>query len=179
MLLKPVVLSCLSLHWLVSSIILAAMLVRGPLASWETGTVKQPKVTSGTLQALYGTSVGREQQDTPFLDRYILLNKEKCDDAPMHIAVHLVTSLADAPPPYVHAHAHPSCDEIGLVIGQPDALEYEIILDENVHTVGSPGSIFIPAGTVHRATALRGSGVYVCIVMDPQGANPANTVKPD
>ena len=123
------------------------------------------------------TVLGRPQQIGSFLNRYVLLNKENCDDAPVHVAMHLITSLTDAPPPYVHAHAHPSCDEIGLVIGQPGALEYEIILDGNVHTVRSPGSIFIPAGTVHRARALRGNGAYVCVLMDPEGPTPANSVK--
>jgi quercetin dioxygenase-like cupin family protein len=106
------------------------------------------------------------------------LNRESCAGAPVHIATHVVTGLAEAPQPYVDAHAHPACHEIGLVIGAPGALEYEIILDGKAHKVRSPGSVFIPAGTVHRARALRGSGAYVCILMDPQGPTDGNSIKP-
>jgi len=141
--------------------------------------VKKPQVLSGTPQTLQETPLGLPQQISSFLSRYTLLNGETCSDAPAHIAVHLIKGLADAPDPYVCAHAHPTCDEIGLVIGQPDGLEYEILLNGNAHVVRSPGSVFIPAGTVHRARALRGSGAYVCMLMDPQGPTPANSVSAD
>ena len=139
--------------------------------------MSQAKVMSGKLHPLNETALGRPQQVDSFLRRYVLVNKENCAEAPVHVAVHVITGLTEAPPPYVEAHAHPSCHEIGLVIGPPGALEYEIILDGTAHIVRSPGSIFIPAGTVHRARALRGNGAYVCMLMDPQGPTSGNCVK--
>jgi hypothetical protein len=139
--------------------------------------VKHPKVIPGTPQPLDDTPLGLSEPTDSFLSRFMLLGKGICDEAPAHIAVHLIQDLTDAPAPYVHAHCHPSFDEIGLVIGQPGALEYEMVLDGEVHRVCAPACICIPAGTLHRARAVRGSGAYVCMLMDPRGPNASNTVK--
>lgn len=132
-------------------------------------------VQEGRLQALNETSLGKAESAPEFLKRFVLLNKEINPDAPCHIATHLIKDLKDEPEPYVHAHSHSSCDEIGLVIGQPGALEYEMVLGDKVHRLQSPASIFIPAGTVHRARAIRGNGAYVCILMDAKGPSSANS----
>jgi hypothetical protein len=139
--------------------------------------MKKPQTIPGKPQALSETVLGRPVSIEAFLKRYLLLNAEGCEGAPVHIAAHLIKDLKEPPAPYVDAHRHPDCDEIGLVIGQPGALEYEIILDGKVHHLLSPASIFIPAGTVHRARALRGNGAYVCILMDPGGPRPSNSSK--
>ncbi len=70
----------------------------------------KPQVLSGTPQALRETPLGLPQQISSFLNRYALVNKEACSDAPAHIAVHLIEGLDGAPDPYVCAHAHPTCD---------------------------------------------------------------------
>jgi 2-isopropylmalate synthase len=132
-------------------------------------------VHKGKPQALKETFLGKAETAPDFLKRFVLLNKKINPNAPCHIAAHLVKNLKNKPEPYVHPHAHPSCHEIGLVIGQPGALEYEIMLDNKVHQLCSPASVFIPAGTVHRARALRGSGAYVCILMDSKGPSSANS----
>jgi len=132
-------------------------------------------VQEGRPQALSETFLGKTESGPGFLKRFVLLNKELNPDSPCHIAAHLIGDLKDEPEPYVHAHAHPSCDEIGLVIGQPGELEYEIVLGDKVHRLRSPASVFIPAGTVHRAQAVGGNGAYVCILMDAKGPSSANS----
>ena len=141
--------------------------------------MKQPSVIQGTPQALHETPLGTRKSIDSFLSRFTIMQKELCEDAPVHIAVHLIKDLTEEPEPYVDPHCHPTCDEIGMVIGQPGALEYEIILDGKTHRILSPASIFIPAGTVHRARALRGNGAYACMLMDPNGPSPANIAKGD
>ena len=141
--------------------------------------MKQPKAIPGTPQALVETPLGLPKQISSFLSRYTLMNSRNCSGAPAHIAVHLIKGLSQSPEPYVHAHVHPNCDEIGLVIGQPGELEYEMILNDKVHTLRSPGCFFIPAGTLHRARALRGNGAYVCMLMDAQGPTEDNSVEAD
>ena len=141
--------------------------------------MKQPSVIQGRPQALHETPLGIKKSIDSFLTRFTLMQKELCEDAPVHIAVHLIKDLDDEPEPYVDPHSHPTCDEIGMVIGQPGALEYELILDGQTHRILSPASIFIPAGTVHRARALRGNGAYACMLMDPNGPRPANITKGD
>ena len=131
--------------------------------------MKQPTVRQATPQALLETPLGKAGTAPEFLQRFLLLNSEVCPGAPLHIATHLIKDLDAEPEPYVNPHQHPTCDEIGLVIGQPGALEYEIRLNDEIHHVTSPGAIFIPAGTIHRARALRGNGAYVCILLDSQG----------
>lgn len=139
--------------------------------------MKQPSVIQGAPQALHETPLGIRDSIDSFLSRFTLMQRALCEDAPVHIAAHLIKDLTGEPEPYVDPHSHPDCDEIGLVIGQPGALEYEIILDGETHRVRSPASIYIPAGTVHRARAVRGNGAYVCMLMDPQGPRPANITK--
>jgi hypothetical protein len=134
-----------------------------------------PSVHQGNPQKLDETFLGKKGAAPEFLKRFVLLNKGINPGAPCHIATHLIRDLKDEPEPYVHAHAHPASDEIGLVIGEPGALEYEVVLGDQVHRLSSPASIFIPAGTVHRARALRGNGAYVCILMDAKGPSPANS----
>lgn len=140
--------------------------------------MKKPQVTPGQCQPLNETLLGKPMAIEAFLNRYVLLNSEVCEGAPAHIAVHMIRGLEQAPTPYVDAHSHPDCDEIGLVIAPPGELEYEMILGEKVHRITSPASIFIPAGTVHRARALRGTGAYTCILMDSRGPAASNVAKP-
>ena len=139
--------------------------------------MKQPRVIHGTPQALNETLLGRPADVSGFLNRFVLLNGEVCEAPPAYIAVHLIQGLPSPPEPYVNAHCHPTCDEIGLVLGQPGALEYEMVLNGEVHQVHSPAAIFIPAGTVHRATAMHGNGAYVCMLMDPKGPDPSTTAR--
>ena len=141
--------------------------------------MKQPKVIQGTPQALNETALGLPKEIGSFLKRYALLNSSNCEGAPAHIAVHLIKGLDKSPAPYVHEHHHPESDEIGLVIGQPGELEYELLLNGKVNKIISPGCVFIPAGTKHRARAIRGQGAYVCVLLDPQGPTPENSVPAD
>lgn len=137
--------------------------------------MKKPAVIPGTPQPLLETPLGRAGTAPEFLQRFLLLNGAICEGVPLHIATHLIQGLEAEPEPYVNPHQHPACDEIGLVIGPPGALEYEIRLGDDTHRITSPGSIFIPAGTVHRARALRGTGAYVCILLDARGPTPDNS----
>jgi hypothetical protein len=141
--------------------------------------MKTPKVTPGQCQPLNKTLLGKPMSIEAFLNRYVMINQASCEGAPAHIAVHLIRGLEQSPPPYVDAHSHPDCDEIGLVIAPPGELEYEMILGDKVHKITSPASIFIPAGTTHRARALRGNGAYTCILFDSRGPAAGNIAKPD
>ena len=129
----------------------------------------KPIVLAGVAQGLDETAICGDGTPGAFLNRFLLMNKSTFEGSPLHIAVHLIEDLTDPPGPYVATHSHATCDEIGLVIGSPGALEYEVVLGSEVCRVSSPASIFIPAGTAHRATALRGTGAFVCIQMDPRG----------
>jgi quercetin dioxygenase-like cupin family protein len=130
-----------------------------------------PQINPGVPQRLDATELGVADV-SGFLSRFVVLGDQITAGAPAHVAVHMISGLDRCPDPYVHAHAHPNHDEIGIVVGQPGDLDYEIVLGDQTHVVSSPASIYIPAGTRHRARALRGNGAYICILMDPRGPRP-------
>lgn len=135
----------------------------------------EPKIISGTPQALDYTIVGTQLiNGKDFLQRFLLMNKGLLENAPLHIAVHIIKDLDTPPDPYAKVHCHPDFDEIGLIIAPKDVLEYEIILDGKENRVKSPAAVYIPAGTRHRARAVSGSGAYVCILLDPEGPHAEN-----
>lgn len=139
------------------------------------GEIKDPQIISGLPQSLYDTTIGTQgKTEKNFLERYLLLGTDLLERAPLHIAIHLIKDLDEPPPPYAQIHCHPDCDEIGLVAATKDELEYEIILNGKEHRVKSPATVYIPAGTYHRARAVYGKGVYVCILLDPRGPAASN-----
>ena len=130
----------------------------------------EPRILSGFPQDLGYTNIGLQSNTSKeILERFLLMNSVLMDNAPLHIAVHLIKNIDTPPDPYAQIHCHPECDEIGLIIAPKDELEYEIILDGKETRVKSPAAVYIPAGTYHRARALSGTGAYVCIILDPRG----------
>jgi hypothetical protein len=140
----------------------------------------EPKVMEGFPEDLDETILGtRLNSDKQFFQRFMLINKKVLENAPFHIATHLIKDLDSPPEPYAKIHCHPSHDEIGLIIAPKDMLQYEVILNGKVHHVTSPAAVYIPAGTTHRARALKGNGAYVCILLDPQGPSTVNVDIPE
>lgn len=134
----------------------------------------QPQIIAGVPQPLDETVLGARPMAEKFFERFLLINRGLLENAPFHVACHIISNLEAAPEPYAKIHCHPDHDEIGLVIGSHGALEYEMILDGKEHRVQSPAAFSIPAGTFHRARAVRGTGSYVCILLDAQGPRAAN-----
>lgn len=134
-----------------------------------------PRILSGFPQALNETVLGTQASGgNDFFQRFVLMNSKLMENAPFHIALHIIKDLESPPEPYAKIHCHPSHDEIGLIIAPKEGLEYEIILNGEVKRVKSPASVYIPAGTSHRAKAISGNGAYVCILLDPQGPSAEN-----
>lgn len=98
------------------------------------------------------------------LKRFSMLSDKIIPDASTHVAVHIVDADKNKMPEYTKIHKH-DADEINLILSENDKLTYEIQLEDKVHTVTSPSSVFIPKGTSHKAKALSGKGTFVCIIM--------------
>ncbi len=81
----------------------------------------------------------------------------------MHIAVHLVDASRKKIPEYSKLHKHNS-DEINLILSEKGKLTYEIQLEDEIYKVSAPCTIFIPKGTRHKARALSGKGIFLCII---------------
>jgi len=83
---------------------------------------------------------------------------------PIHLAVHQIEVSGTAPRQYVEPHSH-GYPELNILIGGPGALVYRFELDGQVREVKSPATIWIPAGVKHAASAVSGSGHYVCMIL--------------
>jgi mannose-6-phosphate isomerase-like protein (cupin superfamily) len=80
----------------------------------------------------------------------------------MHIAIHeikdeLPFQLRD----YSKKHSH-NCKEYNIILGEN--LTFQITLDSEIFEVSAPATIYIPAGIVHSANALKGKGYFIAIV---------------
>jgi hypothetical protein len=81
-----------------------------------------------------------------------------------NIAVHIVKKLPKKVPEYVKYHSH-NCDEINLILSEKGKLTYEIFLGNEKYIVSSPAIIYLPKKLKHKMRAIKGSGIYVCIIM--------------
>jgi mannose-6-phosphate isomerase-like protein (cupin superfamily) len=81
-----------------------------------------------------------------------------------HIAVHIIKKLPKKVPDYVAYHTH-NCDEINLILSENSKLTYEIWLKDEKYTVSSPSIVYIPKGVPHKMKVIKGTGIYVCIIM--------------
>jgi mannose-6-phosphate isomerase-like protein (cupin superfamily) len=84
-----------------------------------------------------------------------------------HIAVHVISDnyVYQEEDHYTESHKH-DFDEINILISTNSCLEYNMSCDGRSEVVASPSLIHIPAGTEHRAEAIRGTGVFICIYLD-------------
>lgn len=80
-----------------------------------------------------------------------------------HIAVHIISRLPKKVPEYVQYHAHNS-DEINLILSENKKLTYEVFMDNEKYIVSSPSIVYIPKEVPHKMRAIKGKGIYVCII---------------
>ena len=92
--------------------------------------------------------------------------------SPSHVIVHTIAADArDEERHYCDAHAHPFA-ELNVLVGEPGALVYDIVVGSETITATSPTTVWIPAGVEHSANLRRGSGTFVVVYLDePQGPN--------
>lgn len=92
-----------------------------------------------------------------------MLSRSLIPDSKMHVAVHFVDASKKKIPEYGKLHKH-NVDEINLIISENGKLIYEVQLGDETHKISSPATIFIPKWTKHKARAISGSGIFVCII---------------
>jgi|TARA_B110000263_G_C15254131_1_gene485602 mannose-6-phosphate isomerase-like protein (cupin superfamily) len=97
------------------------------------------------------------------IKRISMLNKKIIPESDMHVAVHFVDSKKDMPN-YSELHKH-NKDEINLILSDTGNLKYEVQLEDEVYTVSSQSTVFIPKHVRHRARAISGKGIFVCIIL--------------
>ncbi|MFB5622073.1 MAG: 2-isopropylmalate synthase, partial [Candidatus Nitrosomaritimum yanchengensis] len=91
------------------------------------------------------------------------LGKSIIPESNTHVAVHFVDASKKLPQ-YSQLHKH-NRDEINLVLSEDSKITYEVQIEDEIYKVTSPSTIFIPKGLRHRAEALSGKGIFVCIIL--------------
>ena len=99
------------------------------------------------------------QDDTTFPDIKSILPGSN-----YHIAAHIINKLPKKVPEYVQYHTH-NCDEINIIMSESSKLTYEIWIEDEKYIVSSPSIVYLPKGVPHKMRAIKGKGIYVCIVM--------------
>ena len=92
--------------------------------------------------------------------------------SPCHVIVHEVVGDAEEEArDYCSGHAHPFA-ELNVLLGEPGALVYDIVLGDETITATSPTTVWIPAGMQHSANLRRGTGTFVVVYLrEPQSAD--------
>ena len=84
---------------------------------------------------------------------------------PLHVAIHQVTQVQDLPNDLVQPHQH-AVPELNILMSPTNNLEYNIQLGDEQYLVQAPCTIWVPAGVMHAANVVRGSGYFVCVILD-------------
>lgn len=98
------------------------------------------------------------------IKRISMLSQKIIPESKIHTAVHFVNASDKKISKYSSLHKH-DVDEVNLILSQDDKLVYEIQLDDEIYKVSSPVTIFIPKGVSHRADAISGKGIFVCLIL--------------
>jgi cupin superfamily acireductone dioxygenase involved in methionine salvage len=98
------------------------------------------------------------------IKRISMLSKKTISESKIHAAVHFVDAVDKKISKYSTLHKH-DADEINLILSDSGKLFYEIQLDDEIYKVNSPVTVFIPKGVKHRADAISGKGIFVCLIM--------------
>jgi hypothetical protein len=88
------------------------------------------------------------------------------DGAPIHIAAHWIEGAqTDAGRDYSCAHTHDEFVEVNVLLGEPGALVYNVVLAEGDEPkrVESPCAIVVPPNVAHSANVLEGRGWFVVL----------------
>jgi quercetin dioxygenase-like cupin family protein len=117
-------------------------------------------ISSGLVQAL---------QHVPFhgsgvapLCRRVLAGPGVHPQIKKHIVTHEIRDVSADRRSYCEPHVH-DCPEINILLTLA-RLVYEIRLGDEVYLVEAPATIFIPAGLVHSANVVEGSGFFIALV---------------
>ncbi|MEA3353800.1 MAG: 2-isopropylmalate synthase [Campylobacterota bacterium] len=104
----------------------------------------------------------------PFHDNIEQLSRLIVKDIPFHVSVHKIKDIKDFPKQYVESHKHDN-DELNLILADDGKeLVYNIEIDGEVNEVKSPSFIWIPKGKSHSANVVRGSGTFICIILQEE-----------
>lgn len=99
--------------------------------------------------------------------RYSFLEKEDIKGKSFHVASHIIGDSFVYQNEWIYSKAHQhDFNEINMLISEKSTLKYKFELDGKVEEISSPSLIFIPAGIIHRAEPVSGTGTFLCIYLN-------------
>ncbi|HEX4168268.1 MAG TPA: hypothetical protein VHZ55_22615 [Bryobacteraceae bacterium] len=126
-------------------------------------TSPQNLISRGRLEPLH--FVPFHANGTAPVSRRVLAGAGVHESLGKHIVSHEIRNVPAERRSYCEPHVH-ECDEINFLLSDSH-LSYEIRLGDEVFVVNAPATIHIPAGVVHSANVIEGSGFYIAIVDTP------------
>jgi hypothetical protein len=117
-------------------------------------------ISQGRLEAL--SFVPFHANGEAPLSRRVLAGAGVHEAIGKHIVCHEIRDVPGERRSYSEPHVH-DCDEINILLSDSH-LSYEIQLGDEVFVVTAPATIHIPAGVVHSANVIEGSGFFIAIV---------------
>ena len=119
-------------------------------------------ISRGDVRALAGVPFhGNGPREAPLLRR-VLAGDGIHPQAEKRIVTHELREVSAQRRAYCEPHVH-DCPEINVLLSL-ERLVYEITLGTEVYVVEAPASIYIPAGLVHSANVVEGSGFFLAII---------------
>ena len=118
----------------------------------------------------------RESEDIPHHDSsiikqtgmsYVLLDNLLYPDANIRVTTRYIQNVPDRAPAYVELHTH-DVNQIFIFLNDPenqDPLKVEVIMEDEVHNIEAPVTVFIPKDIPHTQRVLSGTGRLVTILM--------------
>ena len=120
----------------------------------------QDLISRGRLEALH--FVPFHANGAAPVSRRVLVGAGVHECVGKHIVSHEIRDVPAERRSYCEPHVH-DCDEINILMSDSH-LSYEIRLGDEVFVVNAPATIRIPAGVVHSANVIEGSGYYIAII---------------
>lgn len=96
------------------------------------------------------------------LSRRVLAGGGVHDELGRRVVAHEVIEVGVAPRSYCEPHVH-DCAELNLLLST-SRLVYEIRLGDDIYEVEAPASIHIPAGLLHSANVISGTGFFIAMI---------------
>jgi hypothetical protein len=117
-------------------------------------------ISTGLVQALH--HVPFHSNGIAPLTRRLMAGAEVLPQVKKHLVAHELREVSAAFRSYCEPHVH-DCMEINILLSMSN-LVYEIRLADEVYIVEAPATIYIPAGLIHSANVIEGTGFFLAML---------------
>jgi hypothetical protein len=96
------------------------------------------------------------------LTRRVLAGADVLPEVRKHLVAHELREVSPGSRIYCEPHVH-DCTEINILLSM-SRLVYEIQLADETYIVEAPATIYIPAGLIHSANVIEGTGFFLAML---------------